>query len=150
MPTRTPGFTLIEILLVMAVLGMLAAALFPTVTGARQRPYNTAALKCGRAIVTFETTAPLALGGYVRDLADMGRDVKAACLTAGVQVAPANAQVRTPDAATTQAVATTTNTYAFQVFHPRGSGYYLYTSPSGAASGDRLGHLHRWPTQEHP
>ncbi|MBX8466253.1 MULTISPECIES: prepilin-type N-terminal cleavage/methylation domain-containing protein [unclassified Deinococcus] len=150
MPTRTPGFTLIEILLVMAVLGMLAAALFPSVTGARQRPYNTAALKCGRAIVTFETTAPLTLGRYVSDLTDMSRDVKAACLTTGVQVAPANAQVSTPDATTTQAVATTTNTYAFQVFHPRGSGYYLYTSPSGAASGDRLGHLHRWSPQETP
>ena len=144
MPPRTPGFTLIEILLVTALLGLLAAVLMPTVTGARQRPYNTAALKCGRAIVTFETTAPLALGGYVHDLADMGRDVKAACLTAGVQVVPATAQVRTPDATTTQAVATTTNTYAFQVFHPRGSGYYLFNQESAPSSSERLNRLYRW------
>ncbi|MHA0043978.1 prepilin-type N-terminal cleavage/methylation domain-containing protein [Deinococcus sp. PEB2-63] len=144
MPPRTPGFTLIEILLVTALLGLLAATLMPTVTGARQRPYNTAALKCGRAIVTFETTAPLTLGRYVSDLTDMSRDVKAACLTTGVQVAPANAQVSTPDATTTQAVATTTNTYAFQVFHPRGSGYYLFNQESAPSSSERLNRLYRW------
>jgi type IV pilus assembly protein PilA len=80
----------------------------------------------------------------------MGRDVKAACLTAGVQVAPDGARATTPDAPTPQAVTTTATAYAFQVFHPRGNGYYLFAPPSGTASSGRLSHLHRWPTQETP
>ncbi len=49
---RTQGFTLIEILSVLAIIGVLAAMLIPTLTHSKTRPYDAAALSCGRMLIT--------------------------------------------------------------------------------------------------
>ena len=146
-PRRHPhvqGFTLIEILVVIAIIGVLAAVLLPTFTGAQKRPYDTAALQCGRAIVAFETTANLTRGSYAANIAEMGPDVLDACVTAGARVALNDVRADNPNAAVSQAVSTSATNYAFQVFHPRGSGYYLFNLASAAGSGARLERLYSW------
>ncbi len=47
---RTAGLTLIEILIVIAVIGILAAVLIPNLLGARQRAYDAQAQACASAI----------------------------------------------------------------------------------------------------
>ncbi len=47
---RTAGFTLIEILIVIAVIGILAAVLIPNLLAARQRAYDASAQACASAI----------------------------------------------------------------------------------------------------
>lgn len=47
---RPPGFTLTEVLLVLGILGLLAALLAPNLIGARARAYDAAALTCARAL----------------------------------------------------------------------------------------------------
>ncbi|MDR6219943.1 type IV pilus assembly protein PilA [Deinococcus soli (ex Cha et al. 2016)] len=144
MNPRTQGFTLIELLVVIAIIGVLAAILLPTFSDAQKRPNDTAALQCGRAIVAFQVTANLTRGSYASALTDMGPDVQESCTTAGVSVALNNVRANNPGAGVSQAVSTSATNYAFQVFHPRGTGYYLFNQESAPSTGERLNRLYRW------
>ena len=53
---RTQGFTLIELLIVIAIIAVLAAIMIPSFSAARKRPYDVAALQCGKAIVAAQIT----------------------------------------------------------------------------------------------
>ena len=53
---KTHGFTLIEVLVVIAIISVLATILIPSFNAARKKPYDVATLQCGKAIVTAQVT----------------------------------------------------------------------------------------------
>ena len=53
---RTQGFTLIEVLVVIAIISVLATILIPSFNAARKKPYDVATLQCIKAISTAEVT----------------------------------------------------------------------------------------------
>ena len=126
MTSRTQGFTLIELLVVIAIIGVLAAILLPTFSNAQKRPHDTAAIQCGRAIITAQTTHKISTGTYATSPAALGADVTEAC--AGVEVQSyATGFVPGTGQAGNGAIGADTLNYNFWVYSRRGSASY-YTS----------------------
>lgn len=75
---RASGFTLLELLLVMGILGLLMAALLPNYLQGQRRAYDTQAIACGHALLIeavtrktsldlpFQSAQDLLQGGGVR------------------------------------------------------------------------------------
>lgn len=73
-PIRKSGFTLVEIMLVVMIIGMLAAVLVPSVNQAvRGRQNAECARKLRAAILAFETYASEEGGAYPTDVSVMER-----------------------------------------------------------------------------
>ena len=53
---RTQGFTLIEVLVVIAIISVLATILIPSFNAARKKPYDVATLQCIKAVATAEVS----------------------------------------------------------------------------------------------
>jgi len=143
--TQTQGFTLIELLVVIAIIGVLAALLLPSFTNSTKRPRDVAALSCGRAIATFQNANKIENQTYVTEVANMGADVKEACTDQGVKVVPNGTTITGGGMTATNTVSNATTNYAFQVFHPDGTGWYTYNFQDGTqATGTRLNKITRW------
>lgn len=119
------GFTLIELLIVIAILAVLAAILIPSYTGAQKKPYDTAALQCGRAIITGSHAYKAEHGAYPQGeqtVAILGEDAQEACQ--GVRIMP----YAVPTSTVGNETALTWNPRgpSFFVAHNKGSGVYTY------------------------
>lgn len=114
--TRTDGFTLIEVLIVIAITGILITVTIFNLGTYRKRPNDVAALQCGKAIVTAQVTYRADHPTYATRATDLGEDVARPCTDIEVDA-------RTPSSnATTGSVTINGNAddYAFQVWSTRG------------------------------
>lgn len=84
---KDQGFTLMEILVAIVVLGALAGVLVPAYVDAQRRPHDVAAIDCGKAIIQAQE-AYRTLNGmyYVGTFSGLGRDVTVRCTQTGMQV----------------------------------------------------------------
>ena len=123
--TRTQGFTLIELLIVIAIIAILAAIMIPSFSAARKRPYDVAALQCGKAVVAAQVT-------YTAEHANTPAASLNQLNNADVNEQCQNVQVIQDGPNIVQTTAGTNNVsvggsnYAFRVWSTLGTGIYGY------------------------
>ncbi len=126
---RTHGFTLIELLIVIAIIAVLAAILIPTFSGAQKKPRDTAAIQCGRAILTAAGPYRLQAGSPPNNVSLLGEDVAEVCAGQGVQVRQYAGETPNASAGGDGTITPYGNSVAYWVWHPGGTAAY-YTSPN--------------------
>jgi type IV pilus assembly protein PilA len=136
---RIKGFTLIEVLVVIAIISVLVTILLPSFNAARKKPYDTSALQCGKALVTAQVTYTAEhnnqAAGSVAQLNNT--DVNEQCLNAGVQVGPDYVPNTQADGGNFNIGVGGAN-YAFKVWHQNGTGIYLYNKDCLACRFNKL------------
>ncbi|MFK7601912.1 type IV pilin protein [Deinococcus sp. SM5_A1] len=70
-PSTQQGFTFIELLIVISVIGILSAVLIPNVLSAQSRGYDAVAQSCARSITTGEAIYYIDFGSHTPNLADL-------------------------------------------------------------------------------
>jgi type IV pilus assembly protein PilA len=131
---RTRGFTLIEVLVVIAIISVLITILLPSFNAARKKPYDVAALQCGKAIVTAQVT-------YIAEHNDTAAsnvpqlnntDVNEQCGQTNVQVTRDNTPPASVGAGGDSVIGTAGNNYAFDVWNPQGTSIYEFNRDNPA------------------
>ena len=114
--TRTNGFTIIEILIVISILGILMTLTIFNLGTYRKRPNDVAALQCGKAIVTAQVSYRSEHPAYATNINDLGIDVTRPCTDIEV-----DARTPTSNATTgSNTITASDRDYAFQVWSTKG------------------------------
>lgn len=71
---RDDGFTLVELLVVMLVLGVLAAVAVPTFLGQREKAYRTTVVSDAKSLMTAEASRLIDETDYTEDVALLASD----------------------------------------------------------------------------
>lgn len=115
MRDASAGFTVIELLIVIAIIGILAAVLVPNLLYARTRAHDTAAAGCAKQIAAAQEVMFIDMQAYAADLASL--DVATDHMT------------RNCESSWVDASAPFANGWA--VSHPNGSGLTYSVGPGG-------------------
>ena len=108
---RAQSFTRIEPLIVIAIIGILAAVLIPNLLGAQKRAYNTGATACGRSLQTAMAAYYIDKNTYVGATpSKIMEDTSSGCSNNNVNIGT-----------------TTQSDYTFTVSNTRGSKTYIIT-----------------------
>ncbi|GGR10037.1 prepilin-type N-terminal cleavage/methylation domain-containing protein [Deinococcus ruber] len=130
---RTQGFTLIELLVVIAIIGILAAILIPSFSASRKKPYDVAALQCGKAIVNAQVTYTGEHNGVAANTVSHlnNSDVNEQCQN--IQVASIDDQPTQTSGGSNKIVSSGSSDgyYGFKVWSNNGASIYGYSLWSG-------------------
>jgi type IV pilus assembly protein PilA len=126
MNRKTQGFTLIEVLVVIAIISVLITILLPSFNAARKKPYDVAALQCGKAIVTAQVTYIAEHNNQAANSTAQlnDSDVTEQCGTAGVQVSSGGAG--SIGEGGNFNINVDRSNYAFVIWHQNGTSEYVY------------------------
>ena len=80
---KQKGFSLIEILLVIAIIGILTVVLIPNIVAARGRSYQVAIDSCGKAIIYAQELYKMDNDSYSNSYADLSQDAVRPCISTG-------------------------------------------------------------------
>lgn len=109
---KNKGFTLTEIMIVIAIIVILAAVLVPNLSGARISAYNSAARSCASQISLAEDIYKLDNGAYTDDLSNLDPSVVEPCVNNLIDVTFTSA---------------TATSFSADVKHERGTETYSVT-----------------------
>ncbi|MBZ9714386.1 type IV pilin protein [Deinococcus multiflagellatus] len=131
-PPRSPtdGFTLIEMLLIMAIMGVLAAIMIPSFLETRRRPYDTASQACHHTILVQLTEYRVGSQPVPPGPVTQFRDVARQCTTNGVQISSV-APTQPTAAGNAEVTATADGDLEFWVWHPQGRHIYYTNTQTG-------------------
>ena len=129
---RTQGFTLIEVLVVIAIISVLVTILLPSFNAARKKPYDTAALQCGKAIVTSQVTYTSEHNNTAANSITQlnNADVNEQCVTPGAQISTATPA--TVNIAGNANINVAGSNYAFAIWNPSGTSIYYFNKDDPA------------------
>lgn len=121
---NTQGFTLIEILIVIAIIGILAGLLIPGLLAAQKRSYDTGAQACAKSIESAQGLAQIDFRSYMPIGSGSG---KVNSSTDGVNAACKGPTMYFKDRSNATAL---TTTYIFDVWDKRGNKMFTLTPTS--------------------